>query len=78
VNPGTSFPGKWPAGFLYKDVSLIITDLIRLVILIAFPIIALWLPSHMRPAAAPPSASCAKLRRGKSTGLLARQPARPL
>jgi len=25
----------------------IITDLIRLVILIAFPIIALWLPSHM-------------------------------
>ena len=25
----------------------IVTDLIRLVILIAFPIIALWLPSHM-------------------------------
>jgi hypothetical protein len=23
------------------------TDLIRLIILIAFPIIALWLPSHM-------------------------------
>ena len=48
-------------GFLYKDAVLrlkistifygvipfIITDLIRLVILIAFPIIALWLPSHM-------------------------------
>jgi hypothetical protein len=30
----------------YKDVPFI-TDLIRLVILIAFPIIALWLPSHM-------------------------------
>jgi len=28
-------------------VPFIITDLIRLVILIAFPIIALWLPSHM-------------------------------
>jgi len=27
--------------------SFIITDLIHLVILIAFPIIALWLPSHM-------------------------------
>ena len=26
---------------------IIVTDLIRLVILIAFPIIALWLPSHM-------------------------------
>jgi C4-dicarboxylate transporter, DctM subunit len=25
----------------------ILTDLIRLVILIAFPIVALWLPSHM-------------------------------
>ena len=25
----------------------IITDLMRLVILIAFPILALWLPSHM-------------------------------
>jgi C4-dicarboxylate transporter DctM subunit len=25
----------------------IVTDLIRLVILIAFPILALWLPSHM-------------------------------
>ena len=25
----------------------ILTDLIRLVILIAFPILALWLPSHM-------------------------------
>jgi hypothetical protein len=47
VNPGTFFPGNWPAGFLYKDVPLITTNLIRLVILIAFPIIALWLPSHM-------------------------------
>ena len=28
-------------------IPFIITDLIRLVILIAFPIIALWLPSHM-------------------------------
>jgi len=28
-------------------VSFILTDLVRLVILIAFPIIALWLPSHM-------------------------------
>jgi C4-dicarboxylate transporter DctM subunit len=28
-------------------VPFIVTDLIRLVILIAFPIIALWLPSHM-------------------------------
>ena len=27
--------------------SFIVTDLIRLVILIAFPILALWLPSHM-------------------------------
>jgi TRAP-type C4-dicarboxylate transport system permease large subunit len=34
-------------GLPYKDVPFIITDLIRLVILIAFPIIALWLPSHM-------------------------------
>jgi TRAP-type C4-dicarboxylate transport system permease large subunit len=25
----------------------IVTDLIRLVILIAFPVLALWLPSHM-------------------------------
>jgi hypothetical protein len=25
----------------------IVTDLLRLIILIAFPIIALWLPSHM-------------------------------
>jgi len=25
----------------------IVTDLIRLVILISFPILALWLPSHM-------------------------------
>ena len=28
-------------------IPFIITDLIRLIILIAFPIIALWLPSHM-------------------------------
>jgi C4-dicarboxylate transporter DctM subunit len=28
-------------------IPFIITDLIRLVILITFPIIALWLPSHM-------------------------------
>ena len=33
---------------IFKGVlPFIITDLIRLVILIAFPIIALWLPSHM-------------------------------
>jgi C4-dicarboxylate transporter, DctM subunit len=25
----------------------IVTDIIRLVILIAFPVLALWLPSHM-------------------------------
>jgi C4-dicarboxylate transporter, DctM subunit len=25
----------------------IITDIVRLVILIAFPVLALWLPSHM-------------------------------
>jgi TRAP-type C4-dicarboxylate transport system permease large subunit len=28
-------------------VPFIVTDLVRLVILIAFPVIALWLPSHM-------------------------------
>jgi TRAP-type C4-dicarboxylate transport system permease large subunit len=28
-------------------IPFIVTDLIRLAILIAFPIIALWLPSHM-------------------------------
>ena len=28
-------------------IPFIITDLIRLIILIAFPIIAIWLPSHM-------------------------------
>jgi C4-dicarboxylate transporter, DctM subunit len=38
VNFTTIFKGVLP---------FIITDLIRLVILIAFPIIALWLPSHM-------------------------------
>jgi TRAP-type C4-dicarboxylate transport system permease large subunit len=33
---------------IFKGVlPFIITDLIRLVTLIAFPIIALWLPSHM-------------------------------
>ena len=33
---------------IFKGVlPFIVTDLIRLVILIAFPIIALWLPSHM-------------------------------
>jgi tripartite ATP-independent transporter DctM subunit len=31
----------------YGVIPFIITDLIRLVILIAFPVIALWLPSHM-------------------------------
>jgi TRAP-type C4-dicarboxylate transport system permease large subunit len=31
----------------YGVIPFIITDLIRLVILISFPIIALWLPSHM-------------------------------
>jgi tripartite ATP-independent transporter DctM subunit len=31
----------------YGVLPFIVTDLIRLVILIAFPIIALWLPSHM-------------------------------
>jgi len=31
----------------YGVLPFIITDLLRLVILIAFPIIALWLPSHM-------------------------------
>jgi TRAP-type mannitol/chloroaromatic compound transport system permease large subunit len=28
-------------------IPFIITDLIRLVILITFPVLALWLPSHM-------------------------------
>jgi C4-dicarboxylate transporter, DctM subunit len=28
-------------------IPFIVTDLIRLAILIAFPLIALWLPSHM-------------------------------
>jgi TRAP-type C4-dicarboxylate transport system permease large subunit len=33
---------------IFKGVlPFIVTDLIRLVILIAFPILALWLPSHM-------------------------------
>jgi C4-dicarboxylate transporter, DctM subunit len=33
---------------IFKGViPFIITDLIRLAILIAFPILALWLPSHM-------------------------------
>jgi TRAP-type C4-dicarboxylate transport system permease large subunit len=31
----------------YGVLPFIVTDLIRLVILIAFPIIALWLPSRM-------------------------------
>ena len=31
----------------YGVLPFIITDLMRLVILIAFPILALWLPSHM-------------------------------
>jgi TRAP-type C4-dicarboxylate transport system permease large subunit len=31
----------------YGVLPFIVTDLIRLLILIAFPIIALWLPSHM-------------------------------
>jgi TRAP-type mannitol/chloroaromatic compound transport system permease large subunit len=38
VNFSTIFKGVLP---------FIVTDLIRLVILIAFPIIALWLPSRM-------------------------------
>jgi TRAP-type C4-dicarboxylate transport system permease large subunit len=33
---------------IFKGVlPFIVTDLIRLLILITFPIIALWLPSHM-------------------------------
>jgi TRAP-type C4-dicarboxylate transport system permease large subunit len=33
---------------IFKGVlPFIVTDLIRLIILISFPIIALWLPSHM-------------------------------
>jgi C4-dicarboxylate transporter DctM subunit len=31
----------------YGVLPFILTDLVRLAILIAFPIIALWLPSHM-------------------------------
>ena len=31
----------------YGVMPFIVTDLLRLIILIAFPIIALWLPSHM-------------------------------
>jgi TRAP-type C4-dicarboxylate transport system permease large subunit len=31
----------------YGVMPFIVTDLLRLAILIAFPIIALWLPSHM-------------------------------
>jgi C4-dicarboxylate transporter DctM subunit len=31
----------------YGVMPFIVTDLLRLVILIAFPIIALWLPSRM-------------------------------
>jgi TRAP-type C4-dicarboxylate transport system permease large subunit len=31
----------------YGVIPFIITDILRLIILIAFPIIALWLPSHM-------------------------------
>jgi C4-dicarboxylate transporter, DctM subunit len=31
----------------YGVMPFIITDLLRLIILIAFPIIALWLPSRM-------------------------------
>jgi TRAP-type C4-dicarboxylate transport system permease large subunit len=38
INFSTIFSGVLP---------FIVTDLIRLVILIAFPIIALWLPSRM-------------------------------
>jgi TRAP-type mannitol/chloroaromatic compound transport system permease large subunit len=32
----------------YGVIPFIITDLIRLIILIAFPIIALWLPGMLR------------------------------
>jgi C4-dicarboxylate transporter, DctM subunit len=33
---------------IFKGVMpFILTDLVRLIILIAFPILALWLPSHM-------------------------------
>jgi TRAP-type C4-dicarboxylate transport system permease large subunit len=31
----------------YGVLPFILTDMLRLVLLIAFPIIALWLPSHM-------------------------------
>jgi TRAP-type C4-dicarboxylate transport system permease large subunit len=31
----------------YGVIPFIVTDILRLVILIAFPILALWLPSHM-------------------------------
>ena len=42
----------------YGVIPFIITDLIRLVILIAFPILALWLPSHMWKGSFPrPSSS---------------------
>ena len=40
--------GRQSFATIFKGVMpFIVTDLIRLVILIAFPIIALWLPSHM-------------------------------
>ena len=42
VIPDVSF-----STIFYGVLPFIITDLIRLVILIAFPILALWLPSHM-------------------------------
>jgi TRAP-type mannitol/chloroaromatic compound transport system permease large subunit len=42
VIPDVSF-----STIFYGVLPFIITDLIRLVILICFPILALWLPSHM-------------------------------
>ena len=51
ANPGTDFAPVVEdvkiSTIFYGVIPFIITDLIRLVILIAFPIIALWLPSHM-------------------------------
>jgi TRAP-type mannitol/chloroaromatic compound transport system permease large subunit len=31
----------------YGVMPFVLTDILRLIILIAFPILALWLPSHM-------------------------------
>ena len=37
----------WMAAMLYFFLFVLLTDIIRLIILIAFPILALWLPSKM-------------------------------